>query len=63
MDLGIWRRIYLCPFVGVNFYTKGFTVSFGHRRLGWLVSPGPTSPKAEHGPSSRLAGAAPGQSE
>jgi hypothetical protein len=37
MELRIRKRIYLCPFVLVNFYAKGFTVSFGHRSLGWLI--------------------------
>jgi SpoVK/Ycf46/Vps4 family AAA+-type ATPase len=37
MELRIWRRIYLCPFVRLNCYTKGFTVSFGHRGWFWLA--------------------------
>ena len=31
MELRIWRRIFLSPFVRLNFYTKGFTISFGRR--------------------------------
>jgi hypothetical protein len=37
MQLRIWRRIYLTPFVRLNIYTKGFTISFGHFRIGWLT--------------------------
>jgi hypothetical protein len=34
MELRIWRRIYLSPFVRLNFCTKGVTVAFG--RQGWF---------------------------
>ena len=37
MELRIWKRIYLTPFIRLNIYTKSFTVSFGHRKLGWLT--------------------------
>jgi hypothetical protein len=37
MQLRIWRRIYLSPFVRLNLYTRGFTISFGHRRIGWIA--------------------------
>ena len=37
MELRVWQRIYLCPFIRVNLYTRGFTLSFGHRRLGWIT--------------------------
>jgi hypothetical protein len=37
MELRIWKRIYLTPFVRLNLYTRGFSISFGHRGLGWLT--------------------------
>jgi hypothetical protein len=37
MELRIWKRIYLSPFVRVNLYTRGFTISFGHRGIGWIT--------------------------
>jgi hypothetical protein len=40
MELRIWKRIYLCPFVRLSLYTRGFTISFGHRGLGGLASAG-----------------------
>ncbi len=33
MQLRIWKRIYLTPFVRLNLYTRGFSISFGHRRI------------------------------
>lgn len=37
MELRIWKRIYLTPFVRINLYTRGFTVSVGKRGLGWIT--------------------------
>jgi hypothetical protein len=37
MRLRIWKCIYLTPFVRMNLYTAGFSISFGHRRIGWLT--------------------------
>jgi hypothetical protein len=37
MEVQIWRRVYLCPFVRLNFYTKGFTISFGRREWFWIT--------------------------
>jgi hypothetical protein len=34
MELRIWKRIYLTPFIRLNLYTRGLTISFGHRGLG-----------------------------
>jgi hypothetical protein len=36
MQLRIWKRIYPSRFVRLNLYAKGFTISFGHRRIGWI---------------------------
>jgi hypothetical protein len=40
MELRIWKRIYLMPFIRLNLYTRGLTISFGHRGLGWTLSDG-----------------------
>jgi hypothetical protein len=37
MQLRIWKRVFLTPFVRLNFYTRGVTVSFGKRGLGWIT--------------------------
>lgn len=37
MQIRIWKQFYLTPFVRLNIYTKGFTVSIGHRRIGWVT--------------------------
>jgi hypothetical protein len=37
MQLRIWKKLYLSPFIRVNFYTRGFTISFGDARIGWLT--------------------------
>jgi hypothetical protein len=37
MQLRIWKQIYLTPLVRLNLYTRGFTISFGHRRIGWIT--------------------------
>jgi hypothetical protein len=37
MELRIWRRIYLTPFIRLNLYTRGFSVSVGHKNIGWLT--------------------------
>jgi hypothetical protein len=34
MQLRIWKRVYLSPFVRLNLYTRGLSISFGHRRIG-----------------------------
>jgi hypothetical protein len=37
MQLRIWKRVYLSPFVHLNLYTRGFSISFGRRRIGWIT--------------------------
>jgi hypothetical protein len=37
MEVRIWRRIYLCPWIRLNLYTRGFSISLGHRSIGWLT--------------------------
>ena len=37
MELRIWKHVYLTPFIRLNLYTRGFSVSFGHRRCGWIT--------------------------
>jgi hypothetical protein len=37
MQLRIWKRLYLLPWLRLNLYTKGFTISVGHRGLGWIT--------------------------
>jgi hypothetical protein len=37
MELRIWKRIYLSPFVRLTLYAEGFTISFGHRGIGWIT--------------------------
>jgi hypothetical protein len=37
MQPRIWKQIYLSPFVRLNLYTRGFTISFGRHRIGWVT--------------------------
>jgi hypothetical protein len=37
MQLRIWKRISLTPFVRLILYTRGFSISFGHRRISWIT--------------------------
>jgi hypothetical protein len=37
MQLRVWKKIYLCPWIRLNIYTRGVSISFGHRRLGWIT--------------------------
>jgi hypothetical protein len=37
MQLRIWKRIYLTPLVRLNLYSRGFSISVGHRWIGWLT--------------------------
>jgi hypothetical protein len=37
MELRIWKRVFITPFIRLNLYTRGFSVSFGHRGLGWIT--------------------------
>lgn len=37
MRLQFLKRVYLTPFVRLNFYTQGVSISFGHTRIGWLT--------------------------
>jgi hypothetical protein len=37
MPLVIRKHIYFSPFVRLNLYTRGCTVSFGHRSIGWIT--------------------------
>jgi hypothetical protein len=37
MEIRIWRRFFITPFLRVNLYTRGFTVSLGHNEIGWIT--------------------------
>jgi hypothetical protein len=37
MQLMIRKRIFLTPFVRLNIFNSGFSLSLGHRSLGWLT--------------------------
>jgi len=37
MRLRIWKRIFLTPFVRLNIIDGNLSLSFGHRRMGWLT--------------------------
>jgi hypothetical protein len=37
MELRILKHVYLSPWIRLNLYTKGWSISFGHRRLGWIT--------------------------
>jgi hypothetical protein len=37
MELRIWRRFNIGPFLRITFYTRGFTVGVGHNGIGWLT--------------------------
>jgi len=37
MELRILKHVYLSPWIRLNLYTKGWSISFGHRLLGWLT--------------------------
>jgi hypothetical protein len=37
MEIRIWKRVFLTPFIRLNFTNGGVSVSFGHRGLGWLT--------------------------
>jgi hypothetical protein len=37
MELRILKHVYLSPWIRLNLYTRGWSLSFGHRRLGWLT--------------------------
>ncbi len=38
VELRVWKRIYLSWFVRLNLYTRGFTISLGHRGIDWITS-------------------------
>ena len=37
MQLRTWKRIYLTPLVRLNLHTRRLSISFGHRRIGWIT--------------------------
>jgi hypothetical protein len=37
MEIRIWKKIYLTPWIRLNLYTKGWSLSFGHNGIGWLT--------------------------
>jgi hypothetical protein len=37
MELRILKHVYLSPWIRLKLYTKGWSLSFGHRRLGWIT--------------------------
>jgi hypothetical protein len=37
VQLRIWKQIYLTPLVRLNLYTRRLSISFGHRRIGWIA--------------------------
>ena len=37
MQLRIWKTFYVCPFIRVNIFNRGISVSFGHAKLGWAT--------------------------
>jgi hypothetical protein len=37
MELRIWKRIFLTPWIRLNLYTQGFSISVGHSRIGWIT--------------------------
>jgi hypothetical protein len=37
MEIRLYKHVYLTPFIRLNLYTKGFSLSFGHARIGWLT--------------------------
>jgi hypothetical protein len=39
MELRIWKRIYLTPWIRLNLYTRGFSISVGHSRIGASRAP------------------------
>jgi len=53
MELRILKHVYLSPWIRLNLYTKGRSISFGHRRLGWLTLGSARSPGDFGYPSKR----------
>jgi|HubBroStandDraft_6_1064221.scaffolds.fasta_scaffold3630913_2 hypothetical protein len=37
MKIRIYRQWHFGPFVRLNLYTGGLSISFGHARIGWLT--------------------------
>ena len=37
MQLRFYKRVFITPFIRLNFTNGGLSISFGHRRLGWLT--------------------------
>jgi hypothetical protein len=37
MQLRVYKRVYLTPFVRINLFTQGFSISVGHSRIGWIT--------------------------
>jgi hypothetical protein len=37
MEIRIWKKIYITPFIRLNLTNGGLSISFGHRNLGWVT--------------------------
>jgi hypothetical protein len=37
MKLVIRKYVFLCPWVRLNIFNSGFSVSLGHRGIGWIT--------------------------
>jgi hypothetical protein len=37
MELRIWKRFCVTPWIRLNFYTRGFSLSVGHNGIGWIT--------------------------
>jgi hypothetical protein len=37
MELRILKHVYITPWIRLNLYTKGWSLSLGHRRMGWIT--------------------------
>ena len=37
MELRVLKYFYLTPWIRLNLFTKGFSISFGEARLGWIT--------------------------
>jgi hypothetical protein len=37
MQLRIWKTVYLCPWIRLNIFNRGISVSLGDRNWGWVT--------------------------
>jgi hypothetical protein len=37
MQIRIWKRVFITPFIRLNFTNGGVSISFGRRGLGWVT--------------------------